>query len=76
MTDCDLLVSEDKRSYFINCRRSDDLLEVGAVYIAPSSSSPMKLEAEDGGKLIVTLPPNVVEQPTEMVAVDTSFFID
>tara|TARA_B100000085_G_C18344719_1_gene431827 strand:- start:233 stop:460 length:228 start_codon:yes stop_codon:yes gene_type:complete len=72
----DLLTSEDKRSYFINCRMKGEILEVGAVYIAPSSSSPMKLESEDGGKLIVTLPPNVVEQPTEMVAVDTSFFID
>ncbi len=72
----DLLTSEDKRSYFINCRMKGEILEVGAVYIAPSSSSPMKLESEDGGKLIVTLPPSVVEQPTEMVAVDTSFFID
>lgn len=72
----DLLVSEDKRSFFINCRSKNDLLEVGAVYIAPSSCSPMTLVAEDGGKLIVTLPPNVVEQPTEMVAIDTSFFID
>ena len=31
----DLLVSEDKRSYFINCTVSEELLEVGAVYIAP-----------------------------------------
>tara|TARA_B100000925_G_scaffold239057_1_gene188111 strand:- start:220 stop:450 length:231 start_codon:yes stop_codon:yes gene_type:complete len=76
MIEYDLLVSEDKRSYLINCVRRNDLLEVGAVFIAPSSSSPMKLIAEDGGKLIVTLPPNVVEQPIEMVAVDTSFFID
>jgi hypothetical protein len=72
----ELLVSEDKRSYFISCQLRQDLLEVGAVYIAPSSSSPMTLESEEGGKLTVTLPPNVVGQPTEMVAVDTSFFID
>ena len=72
----ELLVSEDKRSYFISCRERHDLLEVGAVFIAPSSSSPMTLVSEEGGKLTVTLPPNVENQLTEMVAVDTSFFID
>ena len=72
----ELLVSEDKRSYFISCYEKHDLLEVGAVYIAPSSSSPMTLVTEEGGKLTVTLPPNVENQLTEMVAVDTSFFID
>ena len=72
----ELLVSEDKRSYFINCRSDNDYLEVGAVYIAPLSSSPMTLVAENDAKLTLTLPPEVVGQPTEMVAVDTSFFID
>lgn len=72
----ELLVSEDKRSYFINCISTNGILEVGAVYIAPSSSSPMTLTAENGAKLTLTLPPEVVEQPTEMVAVETSFFID
>ena len=72
----ELLVSEDQRSYFISCSEKHDLLEVGAAFIAPSSSSPMTLVSEEGGKLTVTLPPNVENQPTEMVAVDTSFFID
>ena len=74
--DFDLLVSEDKRSYFISCRERHDLMEVGAVYIAPFSSSPMTLDSEEGGKVTLTLPPNVINRPTEMVAVDTSFFID
>ncbi len=72
----DLLVSEDKRSYLISCREQNDLMEVGAVYIAPFSSSPLTLDSEEGGKVTLTLPPNVINQPTEMVAVDTSFFID
>lgn len=72
----DLLVSEDKRSYFINCEVQGELLSVGAVYIAPSSYSPMTLVPEEGGKLTVTIPPEAVNQPSEMVAVDTSFFID
>jgi len=72
----ELLVSEDKRSYFINCRYDNDYLEVGAVYIAPLSSSPMTLLTEEGGKLSLTLPPDVIDQPSEMVAVDTSFLID
>lgn len=72
----DLLVSEDKRSYFINCDSNGDYLTVGAVYVAPSSSSPMTLITEEGVKLTVTLPPNATNQPTEMVATGTSFFID
>ena len=72
----ELLVSEDKHSYFINCKSQNGILEVGAVYIAPTSSVLMKLVDENGAKLTVTLPPEVVGQPTEMVAVDTSFFID
>lgn len=72
----DLLVSEDKRSYMINCKQSGEILEVGAVYIAPSSSSPMTLVAEDGAKLTVTIPPEATHTASEMVAVDTSFFIE
>lgn len=72
----DLLVSEDKRSYFINCVLKGELLEVGAIYIAPSSSSPMTLSSEDGAKLTVTLPPEALDPHTERVAVDTSFFIE
>lgn len=72
----ELLVSEDKRSYFINCRQDNDYLEVGAVYIAPSSSSPMTLVTEEGGKLSLTLPIDAVNQPTEMVAVEMSFLVD
>ena len=72
----ELLISEDKRSYFINCSQRNDLLTVGAVYIAPLSSTPMTLVSEEGVKLTVTLPPNVTNQPTEMVATGTSFFID
>ena len=49
----DLLTSEDKQSYFINCRVKGELLEVGAVFIAPSSCSPMKLISEDGVSLTV-----------------------
>lgn len=72
----ELLISEDKRSYFINCSQLNDLLTVGAVYIAPFSSTPMTLVSEEGVKLTVTLPPNVTNQATEMVAIGTSFFID
>jgi len=72
----ELLVSEDKRSYFINCQSKNGILRVGAVFIAPSSSSPIKLVAENGAKLTLTLPPEAIGQPIEMVAVDTSFFID
>ena len=72
----DLLTSEDKQSYFINCKVKGEILEVGAVYIAPSSSSPMKLFTEDGVSLTVEIPENAVNQSFEMVAADTSFFID
>jgi hypothetical protein len=72
----DLLVSEDKRSYFINCIVSGDLLEVGAVYIAPFSRSPATLVTEDGGKLTVVIPPDAENSDTELVASDTSFYID
>ena len=44
----DLLTSKDGRSYFINCRSNKELLEVGAVYIAPSTSSPLELVGEGG----------------------------
>lgn len=72
----ELLVSQDKRSYFINCKQEGEILEAGAVYIAPSSSSPMQLLSEDGAKLTVTIPPEALNQASEMVAVDTSFFIE
>jgi len=72
----DLLVSEDKRSYFINCVQNGELLEVGAVYIAPSSCSPMNLLSEDGAKLTVAIPPEALDPHSERVAVDTSFFIE
>ena len=71
----DLLTSEDKQSYFINCKVKGEILEVGAVYIAPSSSSPMKLFTEDGVSLTVEIPETAVDQSIEMVAADTSFFI-
>lgn len=72
----ELLISEDKRSYFINCTLDGDFLEVGAVYIAPSSSSPLKLYDENGATLSLTLPIDVINQPTEMVAVDMAFTVD
>jgi hypothetical protein len=65
----------DKQSYFINCRSKGELLEVGAVYIAPSSSSPMKLISEEGVSLTVEIPENAADQLNEMVAADTSFYI-
>ena len=71
----DLLISQDKQSYFINCRAKGELLEVGAVYIAPSSSSPMKLISEEGVSLTVEIPKNASDQLLEMVAADTSFYI-
>ena len=71
----DLLTSMDKQSFFINCRLKGELLEVGAVYIAPSSCSPMKLISEDGASLTVEIPENAVNQDVELVAADTSFFI-
>ena len=71
----DLLTSVDKQSFFINCRLKGELLEVGAVYIAPSSCSPMKLISEDGASLTVEIPENAVNQDVELVAADTSFYI-
>jgi len=71
----DLLISQDKQSYFINCRSKGELLEVGAVYIAPSSSSPMELISEEGVSLTVEIPENAADQLDEMVAADTSFYI-
>lgn len=71
----DLLTSVDKQSYFINCRSKGELLEVGAVYIAPSSCSPMKLISEEGVSLTVEIPENAADQLDEMVAADTSFYI-
>ena len=72
----DLLVSEDGRSYFINCRFEAERLFAGAVYIAPDTESPLKLNLPEGGNLTIVLPPSAVSQPTEMVATRTSFFID
>ena len=71
----DLLTSADKQSYFIHCRSKGELLEVGAVYIAPSSCSPMKLISEEGVSLTVEIPENAADQLDEMVAADTSFYI-
>tara|TARA_B100001778_G_scaffold11575_1_gene9104 strand:+ start:3189 stop:3419 length:231 start_codon:yes stop_codon:yes gene_type:complete len=71
----ELLTSVDKQSFFIHCRLKGELLEVGAVYIAPSSCSPMKLISEDGASLTVEIPENAVNQDSELVAADTSFFI-
>jgi len=72
----DLLVSEDKRSYFINCTVTGEILEVGAVFIAPLSRSPSVLIAENDVKLTVVIPPEAVDSQTELVASDTSFYID
>lgn len=72
----DLLVSTDKRSYFLNCQVSGELLEVGAVYIAPLSSGHLQLESEEGVKLTVVVPLNAVNSHEELVAADTSFFIE
>jgi hypothetical protein len=72
----DLLVSEDSRSYFINCTVSGDLLEVGAVYIAPFAPQQMELHSKGGGKITVIIPTNAVNIDTELVASDTSFYID
>lgn len=71
----ELLFSVDKRSYFINCKSKGELLVVGAVYIAPSSCSPLKLISEEGVSLTVEIPQNAADQLHEMVASDTSFYI-
>ena len=72
----ELLVSEDKRSYFINCKRDGDLLEVGAVYLAPNSGSFMKLVSDDGVTFTVVLPLEAQSNSSELVKADTSFFIN
>ena len=71
----DLLTSEDKQSYFINCKVKGETLEVGAVYIAPSTLSPIKLFTEEGVSLTIEIPTDAANQSTEMVATDTLFFI-
>lgn len=71
----DLLLSKDGRSYFVNCRSNKELLEVGAVYIAPSTSSPLELVTEDGASLLVEISEKGANQPFEVVAADTSFYI-
>lgn len=72
----ELLVSEDKRSYFINCKRNGDLLEVGAVYIAPNSEALMNLVTDGGVTFTVVLPPEASNNSEELVKADTSFFIN
>ena len=71
----DLLTSVDKRSYFINCRSKGELLEAGAVFIAPFSSSPMNLISAEGVSLTVEIPENSADKSLEMIAADTSFYI-
>lgn len=71
----DLLVSEDKRSYFINCQKEGMVLEVGATYVAPRTSSPLTLVGE-GVKLSVVLPLECVDSSEELVASQTSYFIN
>jgi len=71
----DLLVSEDGRSYFINCEQKGDLLIVGAVYIAPDTASPLSLFDEEGANLVVALPPKATNQSLESIASNASFLI-
>tara|TARA_Y100000287_G_C14140457_1_gene314438 strand:- start:594 stop:824 length:231 start_codon:yes stop_codon:yes gene_type:complete len=71
----DLLTSEDKQSYFINCKVKGDLLAVGAVFIAASTSSPLQLVSSEGANLVVEIPTDAINQPKGVVAADTSFFI-
>ena len=75
MSTLDLLTSDDEKSYFINCKIKGELLEAGAVYIAPFSVSPLKLMSSEGVSLIIEIPNNAANQSIEMVAADTSFFI-
>jgi|TARA_B100000073_G_C23710433_1_gene564028 hypothetical protein len=75
MSTLDLFVSSDEKSYFINCKIKGEILEVGAVYIAPFSASPMKLLSSEGVSLTIEIPNNAADQDVEMVAADTSFFI-
>ena len=71
----DLLTSSDKQSYFINCKVKGDLLIVGAVFIAASTTSPLELISDEGANLTVEIPSDAVNQPKGVVAADTSFFI-
>ena len=75
MSTLDLFQSKDGESYFINCKIRGELLEVGAVYIAPFSSSPMELKSSEGVSFSVEIPKNAADQEFELVAADTSFFI-
>jgi len=75
MRKVELLTSQDKQSFFINCRVKGELLEVGAVFIAPSSCSPMKLTSEEGVSLTVEIPDNAANQQDQLVSADTSFYI-
>ena len=72
----ELLISEDKQSYFINCARTGEFLTVGACYIAPNSSASMVLLDEEGAKFSVNLPLDTCNQPVEMVATRTTFLLD
>ena len=71
----DLLTSTDKQSYFINCKVKGDLLAVGAVFIAASTTSPLELVSDEGANLTVEIPSDAVNQPKAVVAADTSFYI-
>jgi hypothetical protein len=71
----ELLTSSDKQSYFINCKVKGDLLVVGAVFIAASTTSPLELISSEGASLTVEIPPDAVNQPKGVVAADTSFYI-
>lgn len=71
----DLLTSPDKQSYFINCKVKGDLLVVGAVYIAASTTSPLNLVSAEGANLTVEIPKDAVNRPDGVVAADTSFYI-
>ena len=75
MIQSELFLSKDEQSYFINCKVKGEILEVGAVYIAPSASSPMELVSQEGASLTVEIPENVANKPNSMVAADTSFYI-
>jgi len=51
------------------------VLEVGASYLAPNTSSPLTLEGE-GVKLSVVLPLECVDSSEELVASQMSYFIN
>jgi len=71
----DLLTSLDKQSYFINCRVNGEVLEVGAVFIASFSSSPMKLISEESASFTIEIPDTALNKDFQMVSADTSFYI-